>query len=78
MPIYEYRCTCGKERELILPLNSPSPICECNKVMQRKVSVSSFRMKQTGSQMTLDTLNSNVVGGKRKDWAENMAATGLK
>jgi len=42
------------------------------------MSVPNFVMKPTGNQMALDTLNSGVVGGKRKAWAEKMAAQGLK
>jgi len=77
MPIYEYQCECGNEGEFILPLNSRAPICKCGKIMQRKLSVSSFVMKPTGNGMALGTLNSGVTGGKRKEWAENMAAEGL-
>ena len=78
MPIYEYQCDCGKGGEFILPLNHPPQVCECGRTMQRKMSVSSFTMKPTGNQMALDTLNSNAIGGRRKGWAENMAARGLK
>lgn len=77
MPIYEYKCKCGNEGEFILPFNPEPQICECGDVMQRKMSVSSFVMKPTGRGMALDTLNSNVVGGRRKEWAENSAAQGL-
>jgi hypothetical protein len=41
------------------------------------MSVSSFTMKPTGKGMALDTLNSNVIGGGRKEWVENLAAQGL-
>ena len=77
MPIYEYKCKCGNEGEFLLPLNPQSPICECGEVMQRLMSVSSFVMKPTGRGMALDTLNSNVVGGRRKKWAEEHAAQGF-
>ena len=79
MPIYEYYCKCENEREVKLPFkdaNQPQT-CECGKVMQRKMSIPNFVMKPTGRGMALDTLNSNVVGGGRKEWAENTAAQGL-
>ena len=79
MPIYEYICECTKEEEVKLSFaNADLPqTCECGKVMQKKLSASSFVMKPTGRGMALDTLNSNVVGGRRKKWAENIAAQGL-
>ena len=79
MPIYEYNCECNNEREVKLSFQdaNQSQICECGMVMQKKMSVSSFVMKPTGKGMALDTLNSGVVGGRRKKWAENAAAQGL-
>lgn len=79
MPIYEYHCECNKEKEVKLSFKDADQpqICGCGKTMQKKVSLGSFVMKQYGNQMALDTLNSGVVGGKRKAWAENMAAQGL-
>jgi len=46
--------------------------------MQRKFSTFGFAMKPTGRGMALDTLNSNVVGGKRKAAAEQRASFGLE
>jgi len=79
MPIYEYQCECNGRRERNLPLSrfDEPQICECGKTMQRKMSVSSYVMKPTGKGMALDTINSNVVGGKRKEWAKSMAAQGV-
>lgn len=79
MPIYEFACECGNGKELLLSFHDAHhmPACECGKTMQRKMSLSSFVMKPTGRGMALDTLNSNVVGGKHKAWAENHAAQGL-
>ena len=79
MPIYEYQCECNRKRERNLPLSyfDEPQVCECCKVMQRKMSVSSFVMKQSANGMTLDTINGNTVGGKRKEWAKSMAAQGL-
>jgi len=79
MPIYEYHCECGLGGEVNLPLRDfgQPQKCDCGKTMRLKMSVSSFVMKPTGRGMALDTLNSNVVGGRRKAWAENAAAQGL-
>ena len=79
MPIYKYKCNCGKDREVILPFtefNKPQA-CKCGEVMQRQMSTPSFVMKPTGEQMALDTLNSNVVGGRRKAWAEQNGYSGV-
>jgi len=78
MPIYEYICECGNKDEVLHPWDSnESQVCECGVVMQRKMPIVSFAMKPTGRGMALDTLNSNVVGGRRKEWAEQAAAAGL-
>lgn len=80
MPLYEYHCECGNEREVLLSFQDTRPqICECSEVMQRKMSTYSFVMKQNGNQMALNTLNSkeNGIGGRHKDWAEKLAAQGL-
>ena len=79
MPIYEFICECKRKKEAILPFSEADKpqVCKCGNVMQRKMSVPHFVMKQTGRGMALDTLNSNVVGGGRKEWAENIAAQGL-
>ncbi len=80
MPIYEYRCKCGNEGEFILPFDSQPQICECGETMQRKLSVSSFVMKQTGRGMAMDTLNSKQNGMPDRHWkpqAERLAAAGL-
>lgn len=79
MPIYEYYCKCNKEKEVKLSFKDADQpqVCECGKVMERKISLGSFVMKPTGRGMALDSLNSGVTGGKRKAWAENMSAQGL-
>jgi len=80
MPIYEYHCECNKEKEVLLPFQDADQpqICECGGTMQRKFSTFGFAMKPTGRGMALDTLNSNVVGGKRKAAAEQRASFGLE
>lgn len=79
MPIYEYRCECKKEREVLLP-SPTSQVCECGRVMQLRMSVCSFVVKLTGRGMALDTLNSKNGGmpnGRNKAFAERMAARGI-
>ena len=82
MPIYEYKCKCGNEREVRLPFteSDKSQTCECGKVMQRQMSVSSFVMKGSANQMALDSLNSPNGGfpdGPDKARAQAGVARGL-
>ena len=79
MPIYEYHCECNNEKEVKLSFRDADQPqeCECGKVMRKKMSIPNFVTKPTGRGMALDTLNSGVVGGRRKKWAENIAAQGL-
>ncbi len=84
MPIYEYQCECGNETEVRLSFEeSDQPqTCECGEAMQRKMSPSSFVMKQTGNGMALDTLNAKPQDGgmPNKHWktaAERYAVAGL-
>lgn len=64
MPIYEYKCECGIEKETILSYDeSDQPqACACGKVMQRKVSRCGFKSKLYGGQMALDTINKRGNG----------------
>ena len=81
MPIYEYMCACENEREVRLSFQDTSPqVCECGKVMQRKLSTFSFVMRQTGRGMAMDTLNDKRNGMPNKHWkadAERFASAGL-
>jgi len=84
MPIYEYRCKCGREREvyLPLPLNNTKQICECGEVMLRKISLpSAVIIIPTGKDMALDSLNSKhggLPGGTDlKDKATAAAVAGI-
>ncbi len=80
MPIYEYQCECGNEGEFILSFDPEPQRCGCGRVMQRKMSVSSFVMKRTGRGMALDTLNDKHNGMPNRHWkadAEKLAASGL-
>lgn len=83
MPIYEYRCDCGEEKEVILSFakcDQPQ-ICKCGKVMLRKMSVPRPAIfTPTGKGMALDTLNSKEKGMPNRWWkpeAERLAAAGL-
>ncbi len=84
MPIYEYHCECNKEREVKLSFNDADQpqVCDCGKVMQRKVSLSSFTMKSTGNQMALDSINSKGGGfpdaNKNKSWVQQKAFEGTQ
>ena len=79
MPIYEYYCECGRETEVKLSYkDSDVPqICECGRVMSKRISLSGFTMKPTGKQMALDTLNSNAVKGNHKRQIEQLAERGI-
>ena len=82
MPIYEYHCGCGNEAEVRLSFGEAGQpqTCECGRTMRRKMSVSSFVMRQTGKGMALNTLNDKRNGMPNKWWraeAEQGAAAGL-
>lgn len=83
MPLYEFKCGCGNEEEILLSIQDADQpqVCECGKVMRRKVSLSSFVMKPTGNQMALDSLNSRGGGfpdvNKHKSWAQQKAFEGI-
>jgi len=65
MPIYEFCCECGKEKEVILPVQERNElqICVCGKAMQRKMSVPLPAIfVPTGKGMALDSLNSKKGG----------------
>ena len=81
MPIYEYQCKCGQEKDVLRQMdecNNPQPCDICKGVMERKFSAYNFAFVPTGKGMALDSLNSGVTGGKRKAWAESQSAKGLE
>lgn len=82
MPLYEYQCECGNRQEILLPLQHSEQICECGRIMQRKISLPSFVLKQTGSQMALDSLNAKDGGfpskNKHKSWVQQKAFGGTQ
>ena len=83
MPLYEYQCECGNGEDVLLSFQDTQPqICKCGKVMQRKISLPSFVMKQTGSQMALDSLNAKDGGfpskNEHKSWVQQKAFEGTQ
>lgn len=65
MPIYEYKCDCGCEREVILPFTEAEREieCACKQVMRKKFSLASFTIPPTGRDMVLGTLNQEEGAG---------------
>lgn len=64
MPVYEYYCTCGCERDEILPFaefNRPQ-VCECGEAMKRKIPHTSFTMRVYANNMALEQLNKRGNG----------------
>ena len=62
MPIYEYRCECGNEEEILFLARQISDwhTCpECNKAMTRKVSLPVSIIPETGRDHVLQTLNAH-------------------
>lgn len=83
MPLYEYQCECGNGKDVLLSFQDAQPqICKCGGVMQRKISLPSFIMKQTGSQMALDSLNARDGGfpdvNEHKSWVQQKAFEGTQ
>lgn len=82
MPIYEYQCGCGVEKELFLSFKDSSiQICGCGKHLQRKLSIPAPAIiRNTGKGMALDTLNDKRNSMPDRHWkpaAEKFAAAGL-
>lgn len=49
MPIYEFNCPCGNEREELVPMGTNSIKCtECGGAMKKLISKSSFHLKGSG------------------------------
>ena len=84
MPLYEYQCECGNEKDILLSFSETDQpqICKCGRVMQRKISLPSFVMTQTGGQMALDSLNAKDGGfpskNKHKSWVQQQAFEGTQ
>lgn len=83
MAIYEYQCECGKkeERRLSYEEGEKPQLCKCGKTMERQMSVSSFKMKLTGSGMALDSLNAPGGGFSKRSrhtpWKEQRVFEGV-
>jgi len=49
MPVYEFKCKCGNEKEELVKLNTKSIKCnKCGKDMTKYISLSSFHLKGNG------------------------------
>ena len=83
MPLCEYQCGCGNEKDVLLSFQEADQpqICKCGRVMHRKVSLSSFIFKPYARNMALDSLNSKVGGvparNPHKDWMQRKAFEGV-
>lgn len=85
MPLYEFKCNCGAEREIILPFSESNKEqkCKCGQVMRRKLSLINFSIPQTGRGSVLATLNQeegarDFPGGNMdRDRYEKAMAKGL-
>ncbi len=80
MPLYEYRCECGKGKETLLEFSKmdTSQMCSCGKMMLRKVSLPYPPiMTPTANGMTLDMLNSKDTAYIKPEHKQ-IAAQGLE
>ncbi len=83
MPLYEFMCECGNEKDILLSFGEAdqSQTCECGEVMQRKVSLSSFTFKPYARNMALDSINSKGGGfpdaNEHKSWVQQKAFEGV-
>ena len=81
MPLYEFKCECGNEKEILLSFQHPEQTCKCGKVMQLQMSHSNFTMKPYARQMALDSINSKGGGfldvNKHKSWVQQKAFEGV-
>ena len=49
MPIYEFKCVCGEEKEVLVSVGTDTVVCDsCGKDMEKIVSKSSFILKGSG------------------------------
>ena len=46
MPIYEFKCVCGEEKEVLVSVGTETIVCDsCGEDMEKMVSKSSFILK---------------------------------
>jgi putative FmdB family regulatory protein len=48
MPLFEYKCECGKTIEKINKFDVDKIKCECGKIAKRTISMSTFHLKGGG------------------------------
>ena len=60
MPVYEFQCECGQEKEVLVPMGTRTIKCKkCGKDMSKIISLSTFHLKGTGWYVT-DYKNKSV------------------
>lgn len=53
MPVYEFKCECGQEKEVLVSMGTKTIKCEkCGEVMSKIISLSTFHLKGTGWYVT--------------------------
>ena len=65
-PIYEYRCKCGKENDILSEkFESPSEtgdiICECGKVMERLMPHFTWKFGGLSSRTDIEMSSSSIM-----------------
>lgn len=48
MPLYEFKCECGKIVEKLAKMDTEETECMCGKVATHQMSIGSFQLKGTG------------------------------
>jgi len=48
MPLYEFKCECGKVIEKLVKMGTEQTQCECGKTAHSQISSGSFILKGTG------------------------------
>ena len=49
MPVYEFKCECGQEKEALVPMGTKTIKCNrCGEAMSKTISLCTFHLKGTG------------------------------
>lgn len=65
MPVYEFKCECGQEKEALVPMGTKTIKCDkCGEDMSKTISLSTFHLKGTGWYAT-DYSNKSVKTNKK-------------
>jgi putative FmdB family regulatory protein len=66
MPVYEFSCECGEEKEILVSMGTKTIKCDiCGKEMRKLISQSTFHLKGSGWYVT-DYGDKNVKKTKNK------------